>query len=74
VQTIAALSIVMVEMHLKFSILRKIKDETVNKFVSQLSVANKTSNNEYTFYLESYILDVQGKFLSVLLLLRSLQP
>jgi hypothetical protein len=44
VQTIAALSIDMVEMRLKFSILRKITDETVNKFVSQLSVAKKTSN------------------------------
>jgi hypothetical protein len=44
VQTIAALSIVMAEMPLKFSILRKIMDQTVNKFVSQLSVAKKTSN------------------------------
>jgi hypothetical protein len=61
----------MVEMRFKFS---KLTDETVNKFVSQLSVAKKTSNNGYTFYLESYILDVQGKFLLVLLLLRSLQP
>jgi hypothetical protein len=64
----------MVEMRFKFSKLREITDETVNKFVSQLSVAKKTSNNGYTFCLESYILSVQGKFLSVLLLLRRQQP
>jgi hypothetical protein len=58
----SASSIVSMEWHLNLSVLPKLTGETVDKFVSQQSVAKETSNRGYKFYLESYIHDVQGKF------------